>query len=161
MIVFGAVQDSGNVALTATAIGAAFNPESDTWRQLPASNLSPQASTAAWDGHELIAWDYLNHSAAYNRQAGKWWKLPHVPLPPAECVPQSVSVEWFVVGDYCGATVVYNPADRAWHDVSRNRFAGWGFTLAPANRVVLLLGGDAETKEKAMFAYRPPKSFKP
>ena len=63
MIVFGAALDGNNHADTPTAIGAAYDPTSDTWRELPPSDLSPQAMTAEWLNGELIAWDYDQASA--------------------------------------------------------------------------------------------------
>ncbi|MDP9226551.1 MAG: hypothetical protein M3P18_22470 [Actinomycetota bacterium] len=163
MVVFGAALDSGNIARNSTAIGAAYNPKTNTWRRLPDTKLSPQASTAAWDGHEMIAWDYLNHTAAYDPQTDFWRRLPPVPLHPAECRPQSVALDRFVVGDYCGSTALfdptstgYGPAEGAWHDVSATDLAGWGFTLVAADPVALLLGRGAQSKQEAMFAYRPP-----
>jgi hypothetical protein len=155
MIVVGAALNLDNVARTRTAMGAAYQPATDSWRRLPNTNLSPQASTAAWDGKELIAWDYRNHSAAYDPQTNTWQRLPRVPLQPLECYPQSASVGHSVVGDYCGSTVVFDAGHRAWHDVSRSKLVGWQFTIAAADPAVLLLGRDAHTDHKAMFAYRP------
>jgi hypothetical protein len=156
MIVFGAALHGGNKPETETAMAAAYDPTTDTWRRMPDSELSPQASTAAWDGRELIAWDYLNATAAYDPDANEWRSLPRVPLDDYECTPQSVPVEGYVFGDYCGLMAVYDPADDRWHDVSRREFAGWGFTLVAADPVVLLLGRYVDTEEVAMFAYRPP-----
>jgi hypothetical protein len=47
MIVFGAALHGGNFPETPTAIGAAYNPASDTWRRLPESDIDPNANTAA------------------------------------------------------------------------------------------------------------------
>lgn len=66
MIVFGAALYGGNESESDTAIGAAYDPQSDTWERIADSELSPNASTAAWDGRHMIAWDYLNHTASYN-----------------------------------------------------------------------------------------------
>jgi hypothetical protein len=155
MIVVGADLSMDNVAPTRTAIGAAYSPASDTWRRLPNANLSPQASTAAWDGKELIAWDYEIHSAAYDPQTNRWRRLVRVPLHPVECYPQSVSVNQFVVGDFCGSTIVFDPKRDRWLNVTRSRLVGWEFTEVAADPAVLLLGRSAHTDQKAMFAYRP------
>ena len=156
MIVFGAALHGGNKPETETAVGAAYDPATDRWRQIPDSDLSPQASTAAWDGHDVIAWDYLNGSAAYEPEANEWRSLPRVPLDDYECSPQSVSVGRYIFGDYCGLMAVYDPNEGRWHDVSRREFAGWGFTIVAADQVVLLIGRNVDTEEEAMFAYRPP-----
>lgn len=156
MVIFGAALHGGNVSETRTAIAAAYNPAADMWRRLPDSQLSPQASTAAWNGSELIAWDYLNNSAAYNPRTNGWRSLRRVPLSEAECVPRSVSVRGYVFGDYCGLMAVYDPTDDRWHDVSRREFVAWGFTPVAADPVVLLMGRNADTDEEAMLAYRHP-----
>jgi hypothetical protein len=155
MIVFGAALHGGNFPETGTAIGAAYDPKTDTWRTLPRSELSPQASTAAWNGREMIAWDYLNGTAAYDPAADTWRKLQDVPLDSGECVPESVPVGSHVFGDYCGLTAVYDPEVDGWNNITRRDFVGWGFELIAADRVVLLLGGNVETGEERMLAYRP------
>jgi hypothetical protein len=155
MIVFGASLHGGNFPETKTAIGAAYDPASDTWRTLPPSPLSPQASTAAWIGRELIAWDYLHGSAAYHPARGSWRMLPLVPLPSGECSPQSVAVAAHVFGDYCGLMAAYSRGEDRWREVSRPDVAGWGFVLVAADPVVLLLGRSVETGEERMLAYRP------
>ena len=66
MTVFGATLYGGNFpeTETETAIGAAYDPVTDTWRRIANSNLSPQAFTDSWNGTEMIPWDYLNDAAA-------------------------------------------------------------------------------------------------
>lgn len=155
MIVFGAALHGGNFPETKTAIGAAYNPETDTWRKLPRSALSPQASTAAWNGREMIAWDYLNGTAAYDPAADTWRKLRNVPLDAGECVPESVPVGNHVFGDYCGLMAAYERGADSWRDISRPDFVGWGFEIVAADPVVLLLGRNADTGEERMLAYRP------
>lgn len=156
MIVFGAGLSGGNFAATVTAIGAAYDPQTDTWRRLPDSELSPQASTAAWNGEELIAWDYLHETATYDPATDVWRPLPDVPLDDFECSPQSASVGGYIFGDYCGLMAVHDSADGGWHDVSRRMLSGWGFELVAADPAVLLLGQDVDSGKKRMLAYRPP-----
>lgn len=155
MIVFGAALHGGNVPETKTAIGAAYDPASDAWRRLPKSNLSPQASTAAWTGRELVAWDYLHATAAYDPADDEWRRIPRVPLEDYECSPKAVAVAGYAIGDYCGATALYDPAGERWRDISLPRFAGWGFQVVAADPVVLLLGRHADSGEERMLAYRP------
>ena len=80
MIVVGAALDGNNHADTPTAIGAAYDPTSDTWRELPPSDLSPQAMTAEWLNGELIAWDYDQASAAFDPIDDAWRPLERDPL---------------------------------------------------------------------------------
>jgi N-acetylneuraminic acid mutarotase len=155
MIVFGAALDGNNRSETETAIGAAYDPATDGWRKLPDSNLSPNASTAAWNGAEMIAWDYLHNTAAYDPRTDSWRNLPSVPLDDYECHPRSVPLGDRVFGNYCGLTALYEPSKDRWRDVSRRGFAGWGFSLVGADPVVLLLGRNVDTQKEIFVAFRP------
>ena len=159
MIVFGAALHGGNDPETPTAIGAAYDPETDSWRKLPDSELSPQASTAAWNGSELIAWDYLNDSAAYDPATDTWRPLPRIPLHEYECSPESVGVDGFVLGDYCGLLTLYEPVEDAWSDITRADLEGWELELMPAPPAfVLLAQHSSDTSITRMFSYRPRSS---
>jgi hypothetical protein len=152
MIVFGAaLSPTNNAPATPTAIGAAYDPATDTWRSLPASRLSPQASTAAWNGRELIAWDYETVAGAYDPDRAVWRSLPRVPFGPMECYPRSAPVAAFVVGEFCGRLAVFDGV--RWRDISRTELDG-RWLLTPAGPVVLVLGSDTGGPP-AMFAYRP------
>lgn len=155
LIVFGAALDWGNRAETKTAIAAAYDPETDRWRRLPDSALSPQASTAAWVGDELVAWDYASGTATYSPENDEWRALSDVPLDSGECSPESVAVGDWVLGEYCGLFARYEPARRRWSDFAGTEFAGWGFELVAADPVALLLGRNADTGKERMLAYRP------
>jgi hypothetical protein len=156
MIVFGAALHGGNHAETAMAIGAAYDPATDTWRRIADSDLSPQASTAAWNSREMIAWDYLNASAAYDPAADAWRPLRRVPLDEGECSPRSVAVASFVFGDYCGARVLFDPGDDAWRNVTRRDLSGWDVELVPAAPAFVLLAHDyGDGSSSRMLAYRP------
>lgn len=162
MIVVGVTLRGCNFAETETAIGAAYDPEADAWRRIPDSMLSPQASTAAWNGTEVIAWDYLNRSQTYDPVGDRWRPLQRVPLAEYECVPSSVGIsDGFVFGDYCGLTTIYDPMQDAWQDISREGVAGWGFELVAAGPAALALGRDVETGRQVLLAYRPEPSASP
>ena len=163
MIVFGAALAGGNHSETQSAIGAAYDPETDIWREISRSRLSPQASTAAWNGNELIAWDYLNDSAAYDPATDTWRPLPRIPLDDSECSPESAAVGGFVLGEYCGALTLFDPDDDRWvevplpeQDAGRPSLdfefvsAGPVF-LGPAQRY----GDTSSLSSLRMFAYRP------
>jgi hypothetical protein len=155
MIVFGAALHGGNFPESPTAIGAAYDPPTDTWRELPDSALSPQASTAAWNGRELIAWDYLNNSAAYKPHAGTWRSLPDVPLDAGECSPSAVAIGSYVLGDHCGLLTLYDIEDDAWRDVSRENVSWSEVELVAADGAALLLNRNPDTGEEQFLAYRP------
>ncbi|HEV2952016.1 MAG TPA: hypothetical protein VGZ51_07925, partial [Actinomycetota bacterium] len=165
MLVFGAALDSNNQADTPTAIGAAYDPASDTWRALPPSNLSPQAMTAGWLNDELIAWDYDHASSAYAPGTDAWRTLPDVPLRFSECRPKSVATSRTVFGEFCGKTVVFSPEEEAWHRIpmpSHDPPGGCCSVLEPAvaGDVVLvsthLYGKALEAIDRRLLAYNPP-----
>jgi hypothetical protein len=165
MIVFGAALDGNNHADTPTAIGAAYDPASDTWRALPPSDLSPQAMTAEWLNDELIAWDYDHASSAYDPETDTWRTLPEVPLRFSECRPKSVATPRIVFGEFCGKTVVFSPDEDAWHPVHMpdpDPPGGCCSIVEPAaaGDVVLVsthsYGTALEAMNRQMLVYNPP-----
>jgi hypothetical protein len=156
MIVFGAeLSPADNSPATPTAIGAAYDPAADTWRRLPDSRLSPQASTAAWDGRELIAWDYQSGTAAYDPVRGDWRSIPRVPFDPIECRPRSVAVGRQIFGEFCGSMAVYRAERQQWRSVTRQDLVGWWVELVPAGATVLVLGKSLENGREVFLAFRP------
>jgi hypothetical protein len=165
MIVFGAALDGNNHADTPTAIAAAYDPAANAWRELPPSDLSPQAMTAEWVNGELIAWDYDQASSAYDPATDTWRTLPDVPLRFSECRPRSVATSRTVFGEFCGKTVVFSPNEDAWHRVPMpvpDPPGGCCSIVEPAvaGDVVLVAthfyGDDLEAIDRRMFAYNPP-----
>ena len=154
MIVFGAALHGGNFPETKTAIAAAYDPASDTWRRLPDSTLSPQASTAAWVGDKLVAWDYGSRTATYDPRADEWSPLPDVPLDSGECTPESAAVGDWILGEYCGQLARYDPETGRWSDLTGTEYVGWSLEPVAADPVALLLGRNAAGRER-MLAYRP------
>lgn len=154
MIIFGAALHGSNRAEAETAIAAAYDPAVDSWRLLADSQLSPQASTAAWNGDRMIAWDYLNQSQTYDPDRDEWGPVERVPLQDFECSPQSVSVSESVLGEYCGQTTIHG--DGGWSNISRREYVGWGFELLAADPAVLLLGSNVDTSANVLLAYRVP-----
>jgi hypothetical protein len=166
MIVVGAALDWNNHADTPTAIGAAYDPEADSWRKLPPSDLSPQAMTAEWLDGELIAWDYEQASQAYDPAADGWRALSDVPLRFSECYPKSVTTGRVVFGEFCGNIAVFSAEEDAWHREPplelREPPGGccWVFEPAAAGDVVLIpshLYGGLGLLENRMFVYNPPE----
>jgi hypothetical protein len=160
LVVFGAsLRLTDNRPATATAIGAAYNPRTGTWRRLPDSALSPQASTAVWSGREIIAWDYNADASAYNPALDRWRPLPKVPIDPGECLPRSVALHGriAVVGQFCATLVTFDPTRDEWQPVARDDQAGWWLELIPAGSVVLVLRRDMiTTTAEGILAFHPP-----
>jgi hypothetical protein len=168
MIVFGAALDSNNHADAPTAIAAAYDPVADVWRELPASDLSPQAMTAEWLNGELIAWDYDHASAAFDPVTNAWQSLSDVPLRFSECRPVTVATSETVFGEFCGGMVVFSPKERAWHRTPIGAPAPDTpdgccpvFEPTAAGDVVLVAthwyGAALEAMDRRMFAYNPPE----
>jgi hypothetical protein len=166
MLTFGAALNGGNFPETDTAIGVAYDPQTDTWRRLAPSELSPQAHAAAWPGGELIAWDYEHGSAAYDPLTDAWRPLDDVPLRFYECGPNSVAIEGYVLGNFCGSMAVYAASEDQWHDVSLPGLAGWALQPIPTGDAFLVVGHSSElsetpgrTYDTVMLAYVPNGSF--
>ena len=155
MVVFGAALHGGNFPESGGAIGAAYSPSKNSWRKIPRTSLSPQASTAAWNGRYVVAWDYLHGSAAYDPNENDWRGISDVPLEEAECSPQSVSIGKDVFGNYCGQMAIFDGKDFSWRQISTPHRVAGGFNLVFANEAVLLFGQDSETGDKRALAYRP------
>jgi hypothetical protein len=117
MIVFGSLLDNGNHAATNTAIGAIYDPTTDTWTELPPSELSPQATSAAWTGDRLLAWDYITHSQTFNPNNDTWADMVKMPLEPSECYPDSAALTGSVFAFYCGEAALYDEASGTWKPV--------------------------------------------
>jgi hypothetical protein len=167
MLTFGAALHGGNFPETETAIGVAYNPDTDMWRRLPPSELSPQAHTAAWPANgQMIAWDYEHGTAAYDPMTDAWRRLDGVPLRFSECGPESVAIEGFVLGNFCGSMAAYASSEDRWHDVSLPGLQGWSLEPIPAGNAFLVIGHSSElseipgrTYDTRMLAYVPTGSF--
>lgn len=103
LIVYGSQLSYGNRATTSTAVGAAYNPQTNTWRTLPSFALSPQATSIAWTGQHMVAWDYELAAGIYDPQTDSWTALPNLPLGFSECYPDSATLsDGSVFAWYCG-----------------------------------------------------------
>ena len=117
MIVLGALLDSGNHAATETAIGASYSPAEDAWTELPPSSLVPQATTAAWAGDRMLAWDYLMHAQTLETDTNTWARPVRMPLDASECYPDSVALTDSVFGFSCGDAGLYDDANGTWKEL--------------------------------------------
>jgi hypothetical protein len=154
MVVLGALLDANNHSTTRHARGIAFDPKSDRWRQLPAYPLSQQASSVAWTGSEVLAWDYELEAGAYNATDDTWRELPDLPLRFGECSPESATTAEVVLAWYCGLGVLFEIARSEWHPISRPPAEVYGRPVA-ADGVVLFAGAAHEGVANALWAYMP------
>ena len=144
MIVFGSLLDDRNLADTRTSVGAAYDPDSDAWRVLPASDLSPQATSARWIDGRLLAWDYEVHSQTYDPGSDSWSPATGMPLEFSECYPDSAIAGRGLLAYFCGQAALYE--DGGWRELRGGPLAEkvegldlWRFpTLVPAGDVVFV-----------------------
>ncbi len=80
-------RDTGAFSTRVYADGAAYNPTTDRWREIPAAPVAPRwLSAAVWTGHEMFVWGGtgatvdVGQPAAYNPTKNTWRKLPLSPL---------------------------------------------------------------------------------
>lgn len=163
MIVFGAALHGGNFPETDTAIAIAYDPVSDSWRRLPDSDIDTNASSAAWIGDRLLAWDYNLESQVYDPVTDTWTRAGSVPTDECEDVPSTV-----VVGDafgrLCGALVTFDGERGVWHPIGLPIKPFFPEELYAAGETLLVVGvADrySEGEDLRLFAFRRPVSGEP
>lgn len=118
VIAFGSDLDRGNRSATRTAVGASYNPATDTWDELPASKLSPNATSASWLDGRLMAYDYYpTRFQSYDPAADRWSRTEKLPFDSSECYPDSIATDDLFVAFYCGQIATYDPATGRWSRV--------------------------------------------
>jgi len=154
MIVFGAALHGGNVPETATAIAIAYDPARDSWRQLPDSDLNPNANGAVWTGDSLLAWDYNMAAQSYDPVSDRWRHVSAIPLDRCEDTPTTV---WAgaAYGRLCGRLVTFDPQRDAWRVFAQP--PGYPSQLYGAGSTLLIAGfADPQDQSVGMrfFAFR-------
>jgi hypothetical protein len=150
VVVLGSRLDQDNAASTPHAVGLAYRPATDAWRALPRVELSPQASTVAWTGAEVLAWDYLLDAALYEPARDRWRRLPGLPLKESECYPDSAANDQVVFARYCGGHALRRAG--RWTKVEEHGFAGHVVAAGP---VFLFAGATHESDANRLAAYNP------
>jgi hypothetical protein len=117
VIVFGSLLNDRNWAATDTSVGAAYDPRADSWRRMPASDLSPQATSAAWVGDRMVAWDFEVRAQEYFPEADRWSEPVRMPLDFSECYPDSRTVGRQVFAWFCGRAAEYDVATGEWQEI--------------------------------------------
>jgi hypothetical protein len=119
MVVFGAALHAGGAPETETAIGAAYNPATDSWRELPPSlGSNPNANTAVWADGRLIAMDYDNDVETYEPSAGRWRNLAPMPLDDGEDVPSAAYVDGWVLARFFRGVAAFSTNSERWVDLT-------------------------------------------
>ena len=117
MIAFGSRLDFGNHASTRVAVGAAYDPASDSWKRISDSKLSPQAESTAWAGGRVVACDYAPDYQLYNPATDTWSPKRPMPLRFGECYPDSAAIPGGVLANFCGQVAVFDSVTRRWGKV--------------------------------------------
>jgi hypothetical protein len=159
MYVFGAALHGGNFPETETAIGAAYDPASDSWRGLPPSlDTDPNANTAVWADDRLIAMDYGNDVEMYERSSG-WQVLERMPLNDGEDVPRAGYVDGWVLVSFYGQVAAFSTDTEEWTDLTDDLTAtapGILYPSAPISAEGVALFFDAGSGHgPRLLAYRP------
>jgi hypothetical protein len=154
MLVFGALLDGGNRSETKHAQGVAYDPEADRWRVIAPYPLSPQASSIAWTGSEMLAWDYELSAATYDPAHDRWRSLPDLPLRFAECYPASAEAGGIILAWYCGRGALFEIASGNWREIRPATGTVAGAPVA-AGPVILFPGATHEGEANRLWAYRP------
>ncbi len=152
MIVLGARLDGNNRSTVPRARGMAYDPASDRWRMIAPFGLSPQASSVAWDGRELLAWDYELRAGSYDPERNRWRALPRLPLRFGECYPETARVGRRLLAWYCGSGALYDRESRTWTPTGRAPRTVGGPPLGAGRAVLFPPASDRAT---AFWAYRP------
>jgi hypothetical protein len=164
LIVFGSLLDRRNHAETPTSVGAAYDPARDRWRELPPSELSPQATAAVWVDGRMVAYDYALDAQAYDPAADRWSGLPRLPLRKAECYPDAAVVGTRIFAFYCGTGAVLDEAGE-WREIRDgmldatieahgSAYQLWRFaSLVPAGDVLFLLAEGITVDEDGVPCY--------
>jgi hypothetical protein len=118
MVVFGSLLDGSNHSATPTSVGEAYDPATDRWRELPPSALSPQATSAALVGDQLVAWDYEAQSQEYDPTRDRWSAPLHMPFEGSECYPDSIVVAGLLFAWFCGKAALFDEGTSAWQRIN-------------------------------------------
>ncbi len=124
----------------ALADGAAYDPETDTWRSLAPSPLSPRSGATAtiWTGQEVLVWGGrdaggpLADGAAYDPEADTWRPLAAAPLSARSAQAVWSGREMLVWGGTVDATgrqvfadgAAYDPEADTWRPLAPSPLAG-------------------------------------
>ncbi len=117
VLVFGSLLNGKNRADTRHSVGASYDPVADTWHELPPSALSPQATSAVWVDHRMVAWDYEVHSQEYHPRQNRWTAPIKMPIGASECYPDSVLVRALVLASFCGQDALYDAPSATWQQI--------------------------------------------
>jgi Kelch motif len=155
MVVVGSSLDDNNATTppwSPYSSGLAYNPATDTWRELPRIRLSPQASTAVWTGTKVLAWDYDLRAAVYDPEQDAWRELPKVPLASCEAYPDGAATDHMVLASVCGHAL-WDLQVGKWVKAERKKNWNYGHgRVVAAGPVFLIAGATHESDANGLVA---------
>jgi hypothetical protein len=116
LVVYGTFLDRQRSLLSpdTRARGAALDPATGHWRDLPIAPLSGQSIALVWNGSAAVGWDHELHAAAYEPAADRWRPLPDLPLEGRDCLPRGVAAGTTVFAVHCGQAAVMDEGLATW-----------------------------------------------
>jgi hypothetical protein len=138
--------------------GAAYDPNSDTWRSLPPAPVKVRSPRSAWTGSELLIWSSAENGPgiAYEPSSDTWRTIAAPPVALSE-IDEPLWTGSFVVafapqGGGQPVGIEYDPREDAWRQLApsalwvvdatwvRDRVVAWGYdrraaTYDPATNV--------------------------
>jgi N-acetylneuraminic acid mutarotase len=139
----------------------AYNPSTDSWRQLPVSRLlrvHDGFGAVVWTGKEMLGWgggccgDSFSDGVAYNPRTNSWHALPKAPLPGSQH-PLGV---WSGKGYFVVAgprATMYDPVRNTWRQVAAPPAYSVNATAIWAGDRVVIAGATRE-----VLSYLPAKN---
>jgi hypothetical protein len=156
----------------ASSDGAAFNPDSDSWRKLAPSPLAAsQHALGAWTGHELIMFvsgldpdgkpiGGAARAAAYNPTTDTWRRIASAPELRANAAWDGREILLVggtnTEGKPARVGYAYNPATNRWRRLPAMRSGRAQAVSVWTGRRLLMFGG--ETAPNTLLAYNPKRN---
>jgi hypothetical protein len=138
----------------------AYNPATDSWRQLPASRLlrvHDGFGAVVWTGKELLGWgggccgDAFSDGVAYRPSTNTWRALPKAPLAGSQHpIGAWTGKEYVVLAGARGAA--YNPVRNTWRRIAAPPAHSANATAVAAGSTMVVAGGS-----RTVLSYLPGK----
>jgi N-acetylneuraminic acid mutarotase len=135
--------------------GAAYNPATDTFRNLRPSPLSPsQVPVGAWTGRELVLFvsgynpdgkrypTRFARAAAYNPATDTWRRITPLPAPSGSAIWDGHELLVVGGGAHSQSAVAYNPATNRWRRLASLPTGRIGAAAVWTGKRLLLWGGE-------------------
>ncbi|MEK6275685.1 MAG: GerMN domain-containing protein [Actinomycetota bacterium] len=164
MIVFGRVQKLGSAGeiLGSANVAAAYDPEANRWRRLPApfsASGYPGNWNAVWTGREMLVLGDVNQ--AFDPEANRWRRFPAAPAGRAGIAVWTGSelVEWGggCCGDVSSDGAAYDPTDNTWREIALPPVGGQQSPVGAwtGKELVIFPGHDPEANPVGGAVYDP------